>query len=348
MAFDRNDYLAWYIPRVHGGQTAIDLSASGVRALTPDEIDPPAVDPWQAAHRLEAALAGWLGIPPDQLLFTPGATGGTLLALLTLARRDGEILVEQPTYEPMLRQAERLAEVRRFRRDPERNWQLDLDQLRAQVSDRTALIMLTEPSNPSGTFLDRGTVLEVAEMAAAHDALVLVNEVYRGFTEAPSLHRAADNVVVVSSLSKLLGAYTTRLGWLSADPALIGRLRLAHLNYGMAAAPAATTGLGIVACADELRARALEIAAAGVDTVDRWIATTPGVSWARPQGPGFGCVTLPERIGDDVAFAETLFRDHGVLTVPGRHFELPGRLRLSWLQAGDGLEQGLAAIASML
>ena len=76
--FDRNDYLAWYIPRIHGPTpNAVDLSSSGVRSLAPEEIEIPAVDPWAAAGLVEAALASWLGIAPNEILFTPGATGGT-------------------------------------------------------------------------------------------------------------------------------------------------------------------------------------------------------------------------------------------------------------------------------
>jgi aspartate/methionine/tyrosine aminotransferase len=347
MSFGENDYLGWYMPRMMGS-TAINLHSSGVAALAPGDIDVPDANPWTVVHEFEEALASWLEIPPSELLFTPGATGGTLLALLTLTDPGDGIIVERPVYEPMLRQAGRLGSVRRFERDPASGWRIDLDRIASLVTDRTSMIMITEPSNPSGTFLPREDVLALARLAGRAGALLLVNEVYLGYTHVPSLHGQASNIVVVSSLSKLMGAYWARLGWVSAPVDVVERLREAHRNMSMPTAPGAATGLGVLARADELRAGAIERASAGAGTVDRWVASTPGLSWTRPGGAGFGCVMLPGQHRDDVAFAERLLEEQDVLVVPGTHFEVPGSLRISWLQAGGRLQEGLDAIGRML
>ncbi len=347
MSFDSNDYLGWYIPRMMGS-TAINLHSSGVASLQPGDIEVPDVDPWQAVHAFEEALAAWLCVPDGELLFTPGATGGTLLALLALTGPDDEILVEKPVYEPMLRQAGRLGSVRRFERSPASGWRIDLDRVSSLLSERTSMVLITEPSNPSGTFLPRTDVLDLARRAARVGALLLVNEVYLGYTDAPSLDGQAENILVVSSLSKLLGAYWARLGWVSGPGPVIERLQVAHKNFSMPTAPGAAAGLGVLARADELRARAVELAASGVEIVDDWVESTPGISWTRPAGTGFGCVFLPERLRDDVAFAERLLDEQSVLVVPGTHFEVPGSLRISWLQAGDQLQEGLARIGRLL
>ena len=348
MGFEDNDYLAWYVPRVHA-PLEIDLSSSGVTALALGEVEVPEVDPWQAAHAFESALAEWLSVPASEVLFTPGATGGTLLALLTLAPAGSEILVEAPIYEPMLRQAQRLAtSVARFHRRAADGWRIDLDEVASAITPRTRVVMITEPSNPSGTFLPRAELLALAETAADHGAWLLVNEVYRGFCHAPSCHGAAANIVVLSSLSKLLGAYWARLGWLSAQPETIERLRRAHLNLGMQASPNAAFGLGLMKTARARREEAQQTAGRGRRVVADWVEATSGISWTPPQGPGFGCLQLPRSVEDDVRFAEALHRDRGVLAVPGTHFELPGTLRLSWLQAGERLQEGLAIIAELL
>ena len=342
-AFARNRYLEWYLPRMRGAD-AINLHASGVRPLRPSDLRLGDYDPWTAGAELEQRLAAWLGADPEGVLFTPGATGGTLLALLALAASGDEVLVEAPIYEPMLRQSERVARVKRFRRRPERGWGLPLDEIDDRLSERTRLVMLTEPHNPSGTFAAREDVLALADRAAARDALLLVNEVYLGFSTAPSLLGARDNILVVSSFSKLLGSYWLRLGWLAGPPELIAPLRMAHMNLSMGTSPAAAYGLDLLGHADEWRERARATAQAGVGVVDEWVRRTEGVDWVRPTGGGFGCLQLPERIADDLGFAETLQQEHGVLVVPGRLFEVPGSLRLSWLQAGDDLERGLERI----
>ena len=348
MGFEQNRYLSWYVPRVHGQRPDIDLSASGVTPLMPGAVTPAEGDPWQMGARFEAALAAWLGIPADEVLFTPGATGGTLLALLTLAGRGADAIVENQLYEPMRRQAERLGPVHGFDRRAVDGWRYPVDAIGRHLGEATALVLLTEPGNPSGTTRPREELLSLADHAAEHGAVLLVNEVYRGFGDAPSYHGARDNVLVVSSLSKLLGAYWMRLGWVSGPAALIGRLRAAHWNLGIGSSPSAAWGLGVMEQVETLRLRSVAAAREGVATVDDWVAATPGVSWTRPDGPGFGCVALPDHLHDDVALATRLYDDDGVLTVPGSFFGAPGALRLSWLQAGDRLVEGLGRLADTL
>jgi hypothetical protein len=346
MSFDRNSYLSWYVPRIRALDGAINLHASGVSALTTADVaaGPGAGDPWTAAARFEAALASWLDIDDRQVLFAPGGTGGTLLALLTLTQPGARVIVELPIYEPMLRQAERLCQVDRLIRRPETGWRLPLVDAEKLIVPETRLVMITEPHNPSGRFAPSQDILELADMARRHGAILLINEVYRGYSDRPSYHGVADNIVVVSSLSKLLGAYSSRLGWLSGPETIVERLRRGHVNIGMASSPGAEAGLAVLARADQLRARAVEISRAPLQVVDDWVERTPGLFWHPPQGPGFGCVSLPEGT-DDLALAERLHVEHGVLVVPGCLFEAPGTLRVSWLQAGDRLEEGLARLA---
>ena len=346
--FAHNTYLEWYLPRLHRGDHAINLHASGVPAYALDALPRPEGDPWAMVSGFEAALARHLGLEPAEVLFTPGATGGTLLALLALGRPTAGILVEQPIYEPMLRQAERLGPVTRLVRKPGTGFRLDLEAAERRLHEGASLVMITEPHNPSGVLSPRGDVEALARLAQKHGARLLVNEVYREFGSAPSYHGVADNVVVVSSLSKLCGAYLARLGWISGPPALIQALRVAHCNLGMAAGPTAALGIALMPHLEALAAEARRLSAAGVDVVDRWVRETPGVEWTRPDGPGFGCLRLPPGV-DDLQLAETLHDRHGVLVVPGSLWECPGTLRLSWLQATPAdLATGLERLATVL
>ena len=67
----------------------------------------------------------------------------------------------------MLRQAERLNPVRRFARRRAQGWKLPLDEIAEMMTDATAVVMITEPSNPSGTFSDRTAILTLAEHGVA-------------------------------------------------------------------------------------------------------------------------------------------------------------------------------------
>jgi hypothetical protein len=347
MTFDTNHYLSWYVPRIHAGDGAINLHASGVASLDPRDYPPAAGDPWTAAGRFESALAAWLGVPASEVIFTPGGTGGTLLALMTLLGAGRQCVVESPIYEPMLRQAERLGPVTRVARRPEDSFGLDLEAFERALAHDAGLVLITEPHNPSGRFSARRDVLDLADVARRRGAVLLVNEVYRGFSDQPTYHGAAHNVVVVSSLSKLVGAYWARLGWIGAAPDVVERLRSAHRSIGMPSSPGAEVGSAIMERAETLRTAAAALAHKGHATVAAWVDSCSAVGWVPPQGPGFGSVTLPAGT-DDVAFAERLHEEHGVLTVPGTFFEMPGTLRLAWLQAGARLDEGLDRLGRLL
>jgi len=298
--------------------------------------------------RFESGLADWLGLKPEEVVFTPGATGGTLLALLTLAGHGDELVVESPFYEPLLRQAERLGKtVHRIARRLQDAWRLPLDQARDVISERTSVVLITEPHNPSGVLAPREQVLELAAIAASMGATLLVNEVYRGFSGATSYHGSADNVVVVSSFSKLLGAYWARVGWLSSGEQLAQNLRRAHWNMSIPSSAGAQAGLGFLEHAAMRTQAAVEAARTGVDVVDAWVTAHDPLSWRRPNGPGFGLIRLPEG-ADDIAFAERLHDVDGVLAVPGTWFEAPGTLRICWIQAGDRLVEGLSILEAAL
>jgi len=348
MSFDKSDYLQWYIPRMRSEKKPINLHSSGVAWLDAGGIEPATCEHWTMLPRFEEGLAAWLGVKSDEVCFTPGATGGTLLALLAYAERGDEVIVESPIYEPMLRQAERLNSIRRFAKRKDQGWKIPLDEIAGMMTDKTSVVMITEPSNPSGTFCDRSEILALAEMAQRSGAILLINEVYRCFADRPSFHGEAENIVVVSSFSKLFGTYGLRLGWLSGPAPLIRRARSAHMNMGMGTQPAAAYGIGVLGKAEELRARALRLSASGVDTVEKWVKSTPGIDWTKPLGQGFACVSLPDVFPNDIEFAERLLNDFGVLVIPGTYFEVPGTVRLSWLQSGDRLEEGLSLIAKAL
>ncbi len=347
MGFHENTYLSWYFAHTLGDKHPINLYASGVAQLDPAEFVVPSGDTWELIGRFEEAVAGWMGIAPEEVVYTPGATGGTLLSLLSLVEPGKEVLVERPIYEPMLRQAARVAAVRRLDRRPEDAWRLPLDRAERLITSRTGAVMITEPHNPSGVLSPRDDVTALARIAASKGALLLINEVYRGYTDAPSYHGAVENIVVISSLSKLVGTYPMRLGWVSAPEATAERLRVGHMNMSVPTAPAAGMGLSVMERAEELRTHAVTLARRGHAAVKNWVLATGGVRWHEPHGTGYGCVQLPEKV-DDVALAERLWAEDGVLLVPGTMFEVPGTLRIAWLQAGDQLEDGLARVGARL
>ncbi len=347
MQFSTNHYLNWYLVRANRGDDAVNLHSSGMAALDPTSFHPDVGNPWTLPHRFEEAVAEWLDIPPDEVVATEGATGGNLLALLTLVEPGKEVLVESPMYEPMLRQAERTNRVKRFHRRPEDGWALPMEEIVQAVGPETGAVMLLEPCNPGGTHSRREDVLALADEVGRHGGWLLVNEVYRQFSDHPTYHKAHPRIVVMSSLSKLAGTYWMRLGWLSASADVCRILTDARFSHGTPTMLGCAYGLEVVPKLPALREAARSISVEHLDHMAQWVSMTPGLEWTPPQGPGFASIALPEGI-DDLTFAERLHDELGVLLVPGSLFEVSGSIRVSWLQAGNRLSEGLEGISTAL
>lgn len=348
MIFERTDYLSWYLPRMRRHDATLPMHASGVAAVDATTLDAELGNPWDVASRFEEALAAWQGVAPELVVATPGGTGGTLVAQLSWVDPGQTICIEAPHYEPMVRQAQRLGPVTRFQRVPEDGWALPMATLRAQLQHGAGMVLITEPCNPAGVFAPEEQVLELAELAEKAGAVLLVNEVYRGFSTRPTWFGRHPNIAVVSSLSKLCGLYWARTGWIVAQPALAEGLRKGLLNFGMQTNTGYAWGLALLKDIDGCVRRAREGTAEGVLTVDRWVKSHPDIYWHRPEGTGFGALVLP-RGTNDLLLAERLHDELGVLAVPGTLFEAPGTLRVSWLGlTPDMLHEGLSRLGTLL
>jgi aspartate/methionine/tyrosine aminotransferase len=174
------------------------------------------------------AIAALYGVQPEQVVPAEGTSGANFLAFLGLLDPGDEVLVEQPTYEPLLAALDLVgARVRRFARRFEDGYRIDLDSLRAQMSDRVRLIVVTNPHNPSGVALPAEDLAAVGEIAGR--AWVLVDEVYRDILDedAPPSHiHLGPRFLATSSLTKCYGLSGLRCGWILAPQEAAHRLRL--------------------------------------------------------------------------------------------------------------------------
>jgi aspartate/methionine/tyrosine aminotransferase len=226
-------------------------------------------------------------------------------------------------------------------------WRVDPERARALIDEETDVVLITEPHNPSGLFSPRDNLLILADICRDKGAYLLINEVYLGYSTRKSFHNLAGNVLIVNSYSKLLGSYSNRIGWVSGSKETVGRLRQANLNMGGGSVPSAAVGIGFAKQAVRRTQMARDASAKWVDVVDDWVKHNPDLQWFRPEGPGFGAVSLPRGI-DDLAFVNHLYEQKNVLAIPGSLFFSPGTIRVSWLNVGDRLEEGLDSITATL
>lgn len=271
--------------------------------------------------------------PDTEVLVTAGATEAIAAALLALVEPGDEVIAFEPYYDSY---AACIAMAGGTRvpvtlRPGGGRFRLDLDELRAAVTDRTRLLLINTPHNPTGTVLTREELAAIAELAVERDLLVVTDEVYEHlvFDDAEHLPLATfpgmrERTVSIGSAGKTFSFTGWKVGWLTSTPALVTAVRSAkqYLTY-VASGPfqyAVAEALALpdsyfAAFRDDMLVKrnllAAGLAEAGFEVFEpagTYFITTD----IRPLGEtdGFAfCRALPERAGV-VAIPNAVFYDH--------------------------------------
>jgi N-succinyldiaminopimelate aminotransferase len=279
--------------------------------------------------------------PDAQVLVTVGATEAIAASVLALAEPGDEVLLVEPYYDSYAASVALAGAVRRsvpLRRDAGR-FRLDPDELRAAVTERTRLLVLNTPHNPTGTVLREEELRAVAEVCVEHDLLVVSDEVYEhlafdGLAHVPvaTLPGMADRTVTVSSAGKSFSVTGWKTGWVTGAPELVRAVQtvkqfLTFTAHGAAQAAVAyaldhempwVAGLSAsleqkrTLLSDGLRGTGLEVLRSeGTYFVQADVAGlgwTSGTAFARALPERAGVVCIPTEVFCDSDVGRTLVR----------------------------------------
>ena len=175
------------------------------------------------------AISRRYGVGPEQVSVANGASGANFLVCGALVSTGDEVVVERPTYDPLLAIPRFLgARIHRFDRVFEEGFQIDPERVAKAVSPRTRLIVLTNLHNPTGALTSRDRLEAVGEAAERVGARVLVDEVYLESVHGVEMEPAATIsplFISTSSLTKAYGLSGLRAGWSLSDGETAERLR---------------------------------------------------------------------------------------------------------------------------
>ncbi|WP_371517925.1 pyridoxal phosphate-dependent aminotransferase [Kitasatospora sp. NBC_01300] len=181
-----------------------------------------------------------LGYDPDtEVLVTAGATEAIAATLLALLEPGDEVIALEPFYDSYAACIAMAGATRRPLTLRAPDFRPDLDELRALITPRTRLLLINTPHNPTGTVLTADELAAIAALAAEHDLLVVTDEVYEhlvfGATHHPiaALPGMRERTVSISSAGKTFSFTGWKVGWVTADPALVTAVRTAkqYLTY---------------------------------------------------------------------------------------------------------------------
>jgi hypothetical protein len=347
-------YMLWAKARPHA---RYDLAGSNVLACSLDDL-PGAREALDLSGRndegyapLVEAIAAQYGVTPEQVATAQGTSGANFQVCAALLQAGDEVLVERPGYDPLLAAPRLLnAHVRRFDRAAADGYAIDPGRVRAAVTSRTKLIVITSPHNPTGAMIDEDTLRALGEIAVSVGAYVLVDEVYLDARlESPRPAAAlGEPFISTSSLTKSYGLASLRCGWTLSSPAIAERIRRARdVIDGTGSIVAERLSVLAFAHLEALHARATTLLATNRALVRDFLAARRDLESFDPQG---GTVMFPRIRGveDASTFSERLFDERGTAIVPGRYFEAPAHFRLGMGGATESLRLGLAEIAAAL
>lgn len=331
-----SNLLACELSDLPGAREALELHGDN------DNGFPPLID----------AIASAYGVAPGMVVTAQGTSGANFLVFAALVKPGDDILVERPGYDPLMGPPTLLgARVTRFDRRFEDGYRLDPDAVRAAMTPRTRLIVITNSHNPTGVMAAESDVDEVGRIADGYGARVLVDEVYLDTAAAGAVRPSAARSPVfisTSSLTKSYGLAGLRCGWVLAAPDVAEAVRRARdIVDGTGAFPAERLSVLAFSQLDSLAARSRRILADNGRAVREFLQSRHDLECVRP---GAGTVIFPRLRGADDAgpFVEALARDFETGVVPGHFFQAPAHFRLGFGGRADVLAEGLAQLGRAL
>lgn len=297
------------------------------------------------------------GAGADNVLVTVGAAEANHIIVQTLMEAGDELLTQTPTYKQVWGLAGNGGHaVRTFGLRPDDAWSLDVDELDAGVTDRTRLIAIVNPNNPTGHIMTDAEMDAVIAAADRVGAWILADEVYRGAErvredETPSFFGRYDKVLAVGSMSKAYGLPGLRIGWVVAPPATIDALWRRH-EYTTISAGILSNRLAAHALSPEVRPRLLqrtrEYIRNGFPVLEDWMNRQQG--WFTYTPPDASAVSFVRYHHDinSTELMEKLCREASVFVGAGDSFGMDHHLRIAFGQEPDVLEEAFRRMQRIL
>ena len=347
-----------------------NLAASDAETVSLEELlslaTPEARDRW-ATLRLgytqtfgdpglrEAIAEMYDGTGPEGILCFSGGEEGLYCAMHALLGPGDHAVVLVPNYQSTEEVPLSLCATTGVALRPERGWRLDLDEVRDAVTERTKLLAINFPHNPTGASIDRDQLAQLVGLARERGLYLFSDEAYRGLERRPEdrLPQVADlyeRGLSLGVVSKAFGLPGLRIGWIACqDRELLGRMeRLKHYLSICNSAPSEILALVAVQARDRLWARNALLVDRNLRLAEPFFARWG--SLFETYVPDGGCVAFPRWLGAEgvEAFCATLVQEKGVLLLPASVFQSRlGPVPTDRFRIGFGREDFPAAIGEL-
>lgn len=364
------------------GVDVINLSVGEPDFNTPDHIKEAAKKAIDDNFSFYTPVAGYMSLrkaistklkeengvdfAPEQIVVSNGAKQSLCNVILALINPGDEVIIPTPAWVSYVEMV-KLAEGKNVLvpASIEQDFKITPEQLEAAITDKTRMVLLCSPSNPTGSVYTREELQGLVNVIAKYpDITVLADEIYEHinftgeFTSMASFPELADRVVIINGVSKAYAMTGWRIGFMAgptdivkATTKLQGQYTSNPSSIAQKAAEAAYTGSQ--ACVREMN----EAFQRRRDLVVKLASEIPGLKVNVPQGAFYLFPEVSSFFGKsyectvikDAADLALFLLDKGhVATVDGAAFCAPGYIRLSYATSDDNIREAMRRIADTL
>lgn len=364
------------------GVDVINLSVGEPDFNTPDHIKEAAKKAIDDNFSFYTPVAGYMSLrkaistklkeengvdfAPEQIVVSNGAKQSLCNVILALINPGDEVIIPTPAWVSYVEMV-KLAEGKNVLvpASIEQDFKITPEQLEAAITDKTRMVLLCSPSNPTGSVYTREELQGLVNVIAKYPNItVLADEIYEHinftgeFTSMASFPELADRVVIINGVSKAYAMTGWRIGFMAgptdivkATTKLQGQYTSNPSSIAQKAAEAAYTGSQ--ACVREMN----EAFQRRRDLVVKLASEIPGLKVNVPQGAFYLFPEVSSFFGKsyegtvikDAADLALFLLDKGhVATVDGAAFCAPGYIRLSYATSDDNIREAMRRIADTL
>ncbi|QTX32215.1 aminotransferase [Aminithiophilus ramosus] len=290
----------------------------------------------------------------DNVLIMNGGAAANFLSLYTLVEAGDEVVSVWPTYQQLTSIPESFgATVKLLPLEPEGAFLPDVERLKALVSEKTRLICINNPNNPTGALMEGPLLEAVVDVARSVGAWIHCDEVYRGLVHEPGLDIPSvadlyEKGISTGSLSKTYSLAGLRLGWIVGPADFIARC-FSRRDYTTISCGRIDDLLGSVAleAREALLERNLSIVRRSAAVLREWVDGEARLDWVPPKAGTTAFIRYDYDLPSET-FCRRLFEGDGTFIVPGSAFDRDRWFRIGYAFDPVMLRQGLDRISAFL
>lgn len=290
----------------------------------------------------------------ENILITHGAIGANALIYETLVEPGDTVISVLPTYQQHYSiPASYGADVRILPLREDNGFLPDVQELKSLINEKTKLIAINNPNNPTGALIDEQLLGQIVEVARSAGAWLLCDEVYRGTDQKGDGYTAAmadlyEKGISTASMSKAYSLAGLRLGWIAAPVELLKEVEI-HRDYNTVSVGILDDYFASLALEnrEKILARNQKMLRDNLEILDAWVSNEPLISYVKPRSGTTALLKYDLPIGSR-QFCVDLLKRYGVMFTPGEALDMEGYLRIGFANNSEVMKQGLAMVSRFI